>query len=181
MESPASSPLSYPLTHYVNHHKVPPLPCPAGGIAWFNKGPIPWPVRSGYFLFLNTYLPTSFDSLAAAFGLDTKPAFVEWQLPNLHLLNDNSARLSDLHYIWHFSLWIISLRSLHTSTIIHPFCYSHGKPGPSKPEASILGWLQWYKLLPSIHSFHPSLLLLSELSVKSGNLCSAGTFLLIIR
>ena len=109
-----------------------------------------------------------------------------WQLPlvstpNLHLLNDNSARLSDLHYIWHFSLWIISLRSLHTSTIIHPFCYSHGKPGPSKPEASILGWLQWYKLLPSIHSFHPSLLLLSELSVKSGNLCSAGTFLLIIR
>lgn len=96
-----SSPLSHRLTH-INQCKVPPLPWP-GETVWFNKGTIPWPVCSVYFLFLNTYIPlTSFDSLAAAFSLCTKPTFVEWQSPNLHFLNDNSARLSELDHIWHF-------------------------------------------------------------------------------
>ena len=191
MESPASSPLSCPLTHYVNHHKVPPLPCPAGGTACFNKGPILWPVCSGYFLFLTTYLPTSFDSLAAAFGLYTKPTFAEWQLPNLHLLNDNYQTCICWMTIQQGSLTSTtsdifpseSSRSVHCTCRLSLIPFAIATESQVLPNPKLSSWADCSGIncCPASTHFHPSLLLLSELSVKSRNFLSACMFLLIIK
>ena len=119
-----------------------------------------------------------------------------WQLPlvstpNLHLLNDNYQTCICWMTIQQGSLTSTtsdifpseSSRSVHCTCRLSLIPFAIATESQVLPNPKLSSWADCSGIncCPASTHFHPSLLLLSELSVKSRNFLSACMFLLIIK